>query len=355
MWPYWLMYSVPAVAATVSPQEGKPSENRRWTIAWSSVLTLATLAIGFRVEVGGDWLNYLDHYANLRGASLETVFAMSDPGYKLANWASGELRWEIFGVNLLCGLLLTTGLTQFCLSLPRPWLALAVSVPYLIIVVGMGYSRQGVALGLAMLGLTALMQRKTLSFALWVLLGATFHRTAVVLLPISALAGSRNRYWTAIWIGAVTAWAYFLFLDDSVDALYHGYIEAQYQSEGAAVRLMMNTVPALLLLGFWKRFSLPEGQASLWRWLAVISIALLCVLIISPSSTAVDRIALYMLPLQLVVFANLPEVLGSPGKRNQVWVLAILVYYGAVLFVWLNYASHSYAWLPYRSYLWEAW
>jgi len=65
----------------------------------------------------------------------------------------------------------------------------------------------------------------------------------------------------------------------------------------------------------------------------------------------VDRVALYMLPLQLVVFAHLPDIFG---RKNQGFVVAgVVVYYAAVQFVWLNFASHAFAWLPYRNYLFE--
>jgi hypothetical protein len=240
------------------------------------------------------------------------------------------------------------GLVYFCRNLPRPWLAMAVAIPYLVIVVGMGYSRQGVALGLAMLGLVALMDRRAVPFVVLVLLGASFHKTAVILLPIAALASTHNRYWTATWVGVITLAAYQLFLEDSVETLVSGYIDAEYQSQGALVRLVMNALPAVLLLRWRQRFHFTPVEATLWLWLALISLALLAVLFVSPSSTAVDRIALYMLPLQLVVFAHLPDVLGQRTRSNQGWVVAVVLYYAAVNFVWLNYASHAAFWLPYR-------
>lgn len=239
---------------------------------------------------------------------------------------------------------------RFCRALLRPWLAMAVSVPYLVIGVAMGYSRQGVALGLAMLGLVALMHRSTLRFVVWVVLGATFHKTAVLLLPIAALAASRNRLLTVAWVGMVSVAAYGLLLQDSIDTLYSGYIDAGYQSEGALIRLLMNAVPAGILLLWWKRFRFGAGEASLWLWCSIISMVLLVILFISPSSTAVDRIALYMLPLQMVVSSHLPEVFGKPRGRDQELVFGVLLYYATVLFVWLNFANHSQYWLPYRFY-----
>ena len=93
------------------------------------------------------------------------------------------MDWGIYGVNLMCGVFFATGLVVFCRHQRLPWLALAVSVPYMLIVVAMGYSRQGVALGIAMLGLTALGRGSTLWFILWVVFAATFHKSAVFLHP----------------------------------------------------------------------------------------------------------------------------------------------------------------------------
>lgn len=353
MWPYWLMFLLPALAAVSGGARfvlAHPAGRNRADPTWWCVGFLYSLMIGYRVEVGGDWFNYFHFLDDVKGLSVPEVLAMSDPGYHFVNWLSLELGGGIFGVNLICGGIFAGGLVRFCRALLRPWLAMAVSVPYLVIGVAMGYSRQGVALGLAMLGLVALMHRSTLRFVVWVVLGATFHKTAVLLLPIAALAASRNRLLTVAWVGMVSVAAYGLLLQDSIDTLYSGYIDAGYQSEGALIRLLMNAVPAGILLLWWKRFRFGAGEASLWLWCSIISMVLLVILFISPSSTAVDRIALYMLPLQMVVSSHLPEVFGKPRGRDQELVFGVLLYYATVLFVWLNFANHSQYWLPYRFY-----
>jgi hypothetical protein len=60
-------------------------------------------------------------------------------------------------------------------------------------------------------------------------------------------------------------------------------------------------------------------------------------------STAVDRVALYLIPLQLFVWSHFPDVFGRPGRRNMVGVLLVVIFYATVLFVWLQFAHHSYA------------
>lgn len=354
MWPYWMLFLLPAFAATISNRPCGAQfigvSRQRLDSAWLGVGLLLALMIGYRYEVGGDWLHYIEYVERIQGVALSDVFMMSDPGFQLVNWLSVEAGWGIFGVNLVCGGLFAAGVVGFCQGMPRPWLALAVAVPYMVIGVAMGYSRQGVALGLAMLGLVALVRGSTLWFVVWVVLGATFHKTAVLLLPIAALASSRNRLLTVAWVGLVSVAAYGLLLQESVDSLYSGYIDAGYQSEGALIRLLMNAVPATILLLWRKRFCFNANEASLWLWCAIISMALLGVLFVSPSSTAVDRIALYMLPLQMVVFSHFPDVFGKRRGRNQELILGVLLYYAMVLFVWLNYANHSQYWLPYRFY-----
>lgn len=321
--------------------------------AWLATALVMSVVIGFRLQVGGDWFHYFNYLSAVQNMELVEVLKKSDPGYQLLNWASVQMDWGIFGVNLIGGTIFSTGLAVFCRSLPRPWLALAVAIPYMVIVVSMGYTRQSMALGLSMLGLVALERKSTLWFVIWVVLGATFHKTAVLLLPIAALATTKSRYWTVVWVGVVTLGAFALLLQESVDTLYAGYIEAEYQSEGALIRLLMNALPAVLILLWRHRFRFTETEAALWQWFAIISLALLAFLLLSPSSTAVDRVGLYMLPLQLVVFAHFPDVFGRRGRRNSGLVASLLVFYAGVQFVWLNYASHAYAWVPYRFYLLE--
>ena len=348
---YWLLFLVPAwasVAANSKPRlastAGKAAEP-----AWLIAGLLLTLLIGFRYQVGGDWLTYEAHYFEILGAPLSEVLVKGDPGYYLLLWLSGELNGGVYAVNMAFGLIFSWGLVTFCRDQPRPWLALAVAMPYMVTVVAMGYSRQGVALGLAMLGLAGLARSKVLYFVICVALAATFHKSAVMLVPIAVLATPRSRLWTGLWVGIAAGLLYFLLLADSVDGLVVNYIDAQYQSEGAGIRIAMNVLPAGLLLLLRNRFVWPPVQRNLWTMLSLLALASVPWLLLSGSSTAVDRLALYLIPLQLYVFSRLPDLLGR-GSGRRIWVVATVAYYGVVLFVWLNFATHAYLWLPYRSY-----
>lgn len=355
MLPYWLLFLVPAAAALFHRQRDATTGPIRLEhgnqITWGAAGVALALLIGYRLEVGGDWFNYYENLELLRGAELNEVLTMTDPGYHVLSWVSLQLGSDFVGVNLACGALFSYGLTSFCRTLPRPWLALAVAVPYLVVVVGMGYTRQAVALASGMLAIQGLRRHSIARFIFWSLLGATFHRTAIILLPIAAIVYPRNKFLITLAVAAITLGGYFAFLSESVDALYEGYIEQQYQSEGALVRLLMNAVPGLILLWRHERFHFSPEDAKLWRWFAWTSILLLVIVFATPATTAVDRIGLYLLPLQLVVFSQVPSIFGSRRRSNQGLILAVLLYYAVVQFVWLNFANHAQYWLPYKFYL----
>jgi hypothetical protein len=352
MWPYWLLFLVPALSAALAPAQrrasGRENDLRGKDLALWIACAFVTLVVGLRYEVGADWINYFTYLDLVDGMDLVDVLRLPDPGYQLLNWINVRLDWGLVGVNFMAALLFSVGLITFCRQMPRPWLALAIAVPYLVIVVGMGYTRQATALGLAMIGLVALEKRSTGWFLFWVLAGATFHKTAVLLLPIAALAYTRRRLFTFLWVAVVTLVGYFLFLQEAVDELRYTYLDAEFQSEGAMVRLLMNSLPAAALLLWWKRFH-AFGVTPIWRWFAILSLFLQAALVVSPSSTAVDRVALYMLPLQIVVFGYLPDVFGRRKDTRPAMAL-ILAYYGFVQFVWLTFAGNAESWLPYRFY-----
>jgi len=341
MWPFWLMFLIPAWAV-LTPRRLKPSQ--AW-IPWAFVWVLFTLMIGLRHEVGGDWLNYLPQFDAAQRMTFADVLGKSDPGYVLINWLVGQAGGNIYGVNLVCAIITMWGTVAFCRRQPNPWLALAVAVPYMLIVVGMGYTRQGVALGFALLGLCALGDGRVRSFLLLVAIGATVHKSAVLLAPIAALASSRNRIFTGAMVGVSTVLLYYLLLADQSEKMWENYVDANMQSQGGMIRILMNVVPAVLLLLYRKKLMPDPQERKLWMWISIF--ALVCVPLVGLASTAVDRVALYLIPLQLAVFARVPRLAKTTAVRTPM-VVGVLAYYGAVQFVWLNFAIHAYGWVPYK-------
>jgi hypothetical protein len=313
---------------------------------------LVCLAVGLRYEVGGDWTTYEFWFTYARYADLGRFLEVKDPAYQLLNWSVQRLDLGFWVVNLVCAMIFTWGLYRFAKVQPDPWLAMVVAVPYLVIVVGMGYTRQAVAIGILMAGLASVSRGgSVIRFAIWVAAAALFHRTAVVALPLVALVGQRNRLVNLVAMAAASVLLYDMMLEDSMQGFVKNYIKAEYSSEGAMIRVVMNLIPAVLFLLFQRRLSFSDEDRALWRNFSLAAVALLVVLFISPSSTVVDRISLYILPLQIVVLCRVPGRLLASDVLGK---LLVVIYACLIQFTWLNFASHAYTWLPYQFYpLWD--
>jgi hypothetical protein len=307
MWPYWLLFAFSAWGALAT----RP---RRWTHPedWLPLVGIGlvlTLMIGFRYEVGGDWINYLEIMYTIGGLSSDAIWTFGDPGYGLVNWIAYQWGLNVWAPNLVCGAIFTAGLVAFCRRQPQPMLSLAVAVPYLVIVVAMGYSRQGVAIGFVLFAFNALRDQSILRFMLFMALAASFHATAVLLIPIGL--ASVRRYRIIAWslgvpVGLVL---YTTVLEDKLDNFVASYLDAQMQSQGAFIRTMMNALPAGFFLAWRPRFHLFPEEERLWSVIAIGALVLVALLVVLPRPwcrcrSSCSRLALARTPDQYRLYAR---------------------------------------------------
>lgn len=348
--PYWILFLVFALGALQYGRRASPSGAPPAPFLGVASMLIVIL-VGLRFEVGADWATYIEIFDDARNLDWDELFGRGDPGYTFLNTLAHTVGLEVWSVNFVCALIFTFGLVKFARHQPNPWLAILVGVPYLIIVVAMGYSRQGVAIGLIMAAITEFERNRWIRFGLYILVAAAFHKTAIIILPLVAMTSTRHRAVIAAVIAVMGYLFYGWFLEAGVDKLVTNYLEAEYSSQGAAIRVAMNLVPAALILIYPKRFAMSEQQTRLWRNFAIAAFAMLALLIALPSSTAVDRIALYIIPLQLVVLSRVPDAFPSgDGGRNVQLMLAVILYSAVIQFVWLTFANHAEYWLPYQIY-----
>jgi hypothetical protein len=344
MLPYWLLFGACAIGALIA--QSQVDQSRPHPMLWVMGLVIA-LMVGLRYEIGADWDAYLRIFEASGYSSFEQALGRSDPAFQVINWWAAHSNWRIWVVNLICAGLFSWGLIRFCLVQPYPWIALTVAVPYVVIVVAMGYTRQGAALGIILAGLANYLRRESiLKFAAYIAFAATFHATAVVVFILVAWTSRRNRLVNLIGAVAVTILFYNLFLGASVERFYGIYIKTGYSSQGALIRVMMDVTAAVMFAIAGRKLAFSEVEHKIWRNFAIASFVALAALLISPSSTAIDRLAIYLLPIQIAVFGRLP-ILAS---RNEMGRLGPIILFGAVQFVWLNFAQFAQLWLPYQMF-----
>lgn len=361
MTPYWLLWSFfflgvllsnrqPQAQLQPQPLGGEVAQQIPPGLSLMMMVGLVamTLMIGLRYDVGGDWETYGMMFRRAGYWTFDQAILRGDPAYSVLNWAVQGLGADVWLVNIVCAALTVWGIAALAKREPQPWLALLLSIPYLIVVVAMGYTRQATALGLVMVGLASLLKNGSVSRLLfWVALGALFHKTAIICLPLVAFTGQRRKIIDVALLASATVGLYSVLLQDQVDTLVRNYVDARYSSSGAAIRIFMSVLPAIIFLVFRRRLGFSEIEGKVWRNFSIVALVAAAALVLTPSSTAVDRVALYLLPLQFVVLARIPGTLLREGFGN----LLVVLYSGTVLFVWLNFASHSEYWLPYRWWL----
>ncbi|WP_162184732.1 EpsG family protein [Sphingomonas hengshuiensis] len=313
----------------------------------SAYVLLAT----FRNEIGGDWEAYKGMYEAVRGESLVSALQTTDPIFGFILWLSSLLRLGIYPVNGICAALIGMGVLRVALTTRDPWLAIVMAVPYLLIVVGMGYVRQAGAIGFLMLAIASLDRRRIAATAVRLLFAAGLHSTSAIVFPVFGFAMAGRRRVVALILGCAGLVLFSYVLSWRIEEFQAGYLQSEYDSSGALVRVAMNVAPSILLLACWRRFPITGPARIVWLALALANIAALIALWLSPSSSAVDRLSLYFAPIQIVACGTIRDLL--PMRRAAAYPIRMAVIAAAALVqtAWLLLADNAFAWVPYHSVL----
>jgi hypothetical protein len=268
-----------------------------------------------------------------------------EPAYQAVNLVARWFSADLWFVNLVCAIVFAFGLFRFASCQPQSYLGILVAVPYLVIVVAMGYTRQGASIGVVMAGLASYLSGRSAGrYALFVAAATAFHRSAIVALPIVVFTKKRGKFLTFLASLAVMYGLFSLFVSSKFHLFVTNYLDFGYSSKGAGVRIAMNAIPSLLYLFLHSRMQLNEVETKVYRNMAIASLACAVLLAVTPSSTAVDRIALYFIPVQIAFWARAPQLFTS----RPVGTAAVIGYSAVVQLVWLVFATHAKYWIPYR-------
>jgi hypothetical protein len=346
MWVYWFMFLVPALTS-ISPY--RVDRISRFFIIGISALTLMVL-IGLRDHVGHDWNNYMKMFYRDESRDLIGAATSVEPAYTLLDWFSSRLGWDVYGVNSVCAAILVSGLFAFCRRQPNFWRTLAMSIPVMVIGIGMGATRQATAIGLLMFAFNAFVDRKLIRYLIFVSLAVLFHRTAAVFFLPAWFIHNRFSILPLV-IGGLTFFVISnFFLKDAMSYYTDSYVGADIVASGALPRIAMNVAAAGAFFYFRRRWAELYDDAPFFTLMSGVTILMSLAVFNSPAAT--DRMSMYLLPIQVAIFSRLPEMFDR--TRRTAVTLAVFGLYAAVLFVWLNFSYFATtSWLPYRNLLWS--
>lgn len=346
MLPYWLLFTLWAAGAVQADRRRLP----QWQAVFFLVASVFTvLLIGLRFRVGGDWEAYMRMYDDISLLALPDGMRVTDPAYALINWVAARSDLGIGLVNLVCAGVFTGGIATLAWRTPNPALAMLIAVPYLVIVVAMGYTRQAAAIGVVCFAVATGSERRTVRLVVLIGIAALLHKTAILILPIVLRPVIQRNMLFGILGGLVFIVLFGALLRGSSDQLINSYVQGDYNSQGALVRILMNIGPACIYLILHKKMELSKLQHDFWMSCSILALVSVIGLVVASASSGIDRLALYLIPLQLVVYSKLPYVFSKAGKSSPSILLGVIGYSLAVQYVWLSYADNAFAWLPYRT------
>lgn len=347
---YWLLFAFPALVALIYPVNRRPAvQSGGQTFGLVLFVIFYALIGGLRFETGGDWGAYLEMFEYMSSGSLGEAIAFSDPLFGVLNWVSGELGTGLMLVNGVCSLILGIGVVRVSARMSEPWMGVLFAVPYLLIVVGMGYIRQGAAIGLILCAIVALDRSRPVVTIVYLLLAAMFHSSASLVIPIFGWALVKRNKAVSIVLLIAGSVAFSVLFAPRIDAFEYGYLDQEYDSSGTATRLMMSLIPSILVLARWRHFKVDPRVRSVWIAVSLANFVALAALAVTPSTTAVDRIALYFAIIQIAGVAEFRSLTGISNTMTMVTRVVLIGLAAAIQSVFLIFATHASLWVPYQS------
>ena len=297
--------------------------------------------IGFRHEVGGDWYNYLAMFDLISKLPFLISIIFTDVAYGAINWASFQLGYEIYTVNFICAIIFCWGIYKFSSAFRNFWLPILVLFTYTIVVVAMGYTRQGVAVGLVCMAFASLLKNpKKRVYFFWIFMAMLFHKTAVIMfffMPLINTRFFRKKFF--FWLYTIISFALIfsiLWLSQKADNLY---LNNSVDSSGAIRRMLMHLIPLGIYVIYYKKFK--KSLNSIIQLMNLLSIMVfLTFLLAFIFSTLADRLGLYFIVFDVIVFAKFAEILTNRSKKLLIFLLT--VQYTFVFYIWLYFST----WAP---------
>lgn len=307
--------------------------------------------VGFRYEVGCDWSGYLNIFEIQRYATFAEALQQSEPAFWVANDLLHFYKLDYPYINVIAAAVFFAGLHALARRQPDPLGFLILAFPVLILNLAMSGIRQAMALGFLCVAYNAFVDRRLVRYVILVICASGFHSSALSFLLFAPLVyGDFSRQKIAL-AGVLALPGAYIMLSGETFALYsERYIESGLDAAGAAFRAGLLALTGVVFLWFlnsrWNVTSPRDHKLVLigsYLMVAIFPVVFL-------SSVIGDRFGYYLNPIQLMVLARLPVLIG--GRDASLIAFAPYAASGLVLVVWAELSHHfNLCYVPYQ--LWR--
>ena len=331
-----------------------------------------SLFIGLRNEIGCDWEGYKKIFEltncipnlgnnqcdfNSIGNTFDYL-TFKEVGFSSLNFIVKKFGGNYYYVKYISSLFFVIPLLYFCSNLKRPFLAILISYPYLITVIGLASIRQSIAIGFLMVCITELKRNKFYTYYLYNFLGNIFHYSSIIFIFLPLLIQEKESHKLKKVKKALIIILPFIFIfiflsfflkDNYLIHQFNGYFNypKTLPIKSTLIIWIMITIPSATILFNYKYFK-SDDKNKFWRNFSIIGILMFFSIFFNKIIAL--RSLLYFIPIKIYAFSNLTEIKIFHKSPRMVY-LAIIFFSISTLTIWLNFANHSYCYLPYKNLL----
>ena len=338
------------------------------------VLIVLVFFAGSRINIGGDWHNYLDQFKGFSeiGFPSVAIFKASDPFYILLNVISFELNWGLVGANYFCALFFFLGAYIMLSRYKNFSFGILVNYLFLFLILSMGFTRQSLSVGFIYFFLYFFIEKKNIPALLCFLISLASHKTSAIFFVIffsyifiKNLINSNNydiykliklkKIWFLIF--SILLFSFF-FLYRDIERLIGVYIFSELDLHSSLRQQrtspgLIYKYPIFIIISFVYYFFRDRLEFKNSREKNVFDIYFILIILPIPFSgffsLLVDRVLIYsyfFVSLFLCKLINQDFI----SKKNMYYIFFISSFFSLFLLnFWLVYSNHSSYWLPYTN------
>jgi len=187
---------------------------------------------------------------------------------------------------------------------------IALFFPILIVQLGMSGLRQALATGFLMLALVEFVSGNRLKTALYILVGALFHQSVIIMLPLALVAGRQITLSRLLIALVVLGPLAFVILGERAEVYNNRYVAQVYgenSSSGALLRYGLAALPFLFLVKYRNKVKSAHPQIFNLMWVfSFICFAMLPLAFLS--TVALHRMVYYILPVSSLALISVASV-----------------------------------------------
>ncbi|MEA5012881.1 MAG: EpsG family protein [Angelakisella sp.] len=292
-------------------------KSKQGAVAFMIITAVALVAVAtLRYSIGFDYFSYETIYNDIVklpfGQAVSTDIYKSFPLYAALNWVIGAAGGNYTILLLLCNILMTGCVFWVIWRYSKlPWMSVFVYITLQFFAHTMNLFRQSIAMAIILLAYGALRERKPIPYFILILLAATIHISALVMLPVYFIINLEPNWKQYAVLGGGTLLFYifsdtlFTLVTSTIFTQYASYKDSIYWKGSSAYYLVVPAIYFGIVLLFRKKLMEMDSRNKILINSAFYTFLLYFLM---TRHFIFERLSIYVFPFAVLL---IPEIIDS--------------------------------------------